>query len=182
MNARILFVDDDPNLIEALKRTLRKQPYEIFTALSAKDGLKLLDEQEIDVVVSDNDMPGMSGVEFLTRVRSAHPGTVRVMLTGRASLQSAIEAINEGEIFRFIVKPCDAGSLNRVLVQGVKHRKLLRYARKLLDKSRTQSRIIRNLETENPGITHLQTDGDGAIVIDDDIDTSLADLLERMDD
>ena len=106
MKAKILFVDDDANLLGSCRRQLRKQ-YNIETALSGREGLELIEQNgPYAVIVSDFRMPFMDGIEFLTRVREIAPDTVRIMLTGSADMQLAIQAVNEGNIFRFLTKPC----------------------------------------------------------------------------
>jgi serine phosphatase RsbU (regulator of sigma subunit) len=106
LKAKILFVDDDANLLGSCRRQLRKQ-YNIETALSGREGLELIEQNgPYAVIVSDFRMPFMDGIEFLTRVREIAPDTVRIMLTGSADMQLAIQAVNEGNIFRFLTKPC----------------------------------------------------------------------------
>ena len=105
--ARILCVDDEPAVLEGLRLALRPYPFEILTAASAIRGLEILAATPVDVVVSDEQMPGMSGSEFLEIVCRKYPETVRITLTGQASLDAAIRAINEGEIYRFVLKPCN---------------------------------------------------------------------------
>ncbi|HET6164072.1 MAG TPA: response regulator [Planctomycetota bacterium] len=106
MKESVLFVDDDPQLLDALRDSLRREPYEVVTAGSAAEGLAILESRPIDVVVSDERMPGMTGSAFLAEVRRKHARTIRIILTGQASLDGAIRAINDGEIYRFLVKPC----------------------------------------------------------------------------
>ncbi len=121
MADRILCVDDDPNILEGYKRQLRKE-FELATAVGPEQGLRMVTEQgPFAVVVSDLKMPGMNGVEFLAQVRVHEPDTVRMLLTGNAELQAAIDAINQGQIFRFLTKPCTSellgGALNAALAQ-----------------------------------------------------------------
>lgn len=97
---KVLFVDDDPNILAAYQRQLRKR-YQIDTALAGDRGLKAVAKTgPYAVVVSDLKMPGMNGIQFLSRVREMAPDTVRIMLTGFAEVQTAIDAVNEGNIFR----------------------------------------------------------------------------------
>ena len=102
----ILFVDDEPNVTENLRLTLRKTPYCVYTAGSGREALEILRSHRIDVVVSDEKMPRMSGSEFLSQVALEFPDTTRIILSGQASLDSAIRAINDASIFRFLTKPC----------------------------------------------------------------------------
>lgn len=138
---RILLVDDEPNICKALRRSLRKEEYEIFIAGEPAEGLALLKQQPIDLVISDHLMPNMTGVEFLTLVRDRHPGLMRILLTGHADMATAIQAINEGQIYRFLTKPWDDDALKAALFgafqqldQDREHRKMLASARASWDK------------------------------------------------
>ena len=112
---RILLVDDDPNLLAAVQRQFRRR-FAITTAEGGDAGLDILRRDgPFAVVVSDMRMPGMNGVEFLRQVRELAPDTVRVMLTGYADLEAAIAAVNEGNIFRFLTKPCPPELLEKTL-------------------------------------------------------------------
>ena len=108
MKKNILFVDDDPLMLNLYVVMMEGEAdrWEITTVGKAADALKILDEANYDVVVSDMRMPGMDGIQFLSQIKSMSPDTVRVMLTGNAEIETAISAINEGSIFRFLTKPC----------------------------------------------------------------------------
>ena len=123
---RVLFVDDEPGVTAAYRRLLRRQPYDVLTAGSAREALELLAEAPVDIVISDMDMPDMSGSEFLTEVRSKHPKTARVVLSGRAKLEDTIHAINDAAVFRFLVKPCQAGDLTRCIDEALASRRVRR--------------------------------------------------------
>ncbi len=116
---RVLLVDDEVRVTHNLRALFRRLPLEVFTAASAEDALALLAEQPVDVVVSDERMPGMPGSRFLAEVRRLYPDTVRMILTGQASLESTIDAINEGGIFRFLTKPCDGEDLVSAIEEAV---------------------------------------------------------------
>jgi len=108
ISQKVLLVDDDPALLDAFRRAFRKT-HDLHTAISGQDGLKALEKDgPFAVVVSDYQMPGMNGIEFLKVVETEHPEVIRVMLTGNADLQSAVDAVNEGHVFRFLTKPCEA--------------------------------------------------------------------------
>lgn len=114
MTDTILFVDDDIQLVTALQRSFQRT-YHVELALSAADALEALAEAPYAVVVSDFQMPGMNGIELLTRVKAQSPDTVRILLTGQADLETAIEAVNEGRVFRFLRKPCPQELLKKTL-------------------------------------------------------------------
>jgi len=139
MSEKILFVDDNPNLLEAIKRQLRKK-FSIDTALNGEQGLlTMADKGPYAVVVSDMQMPGMDGVQFLSKVREAAPDTVRVMLTGMAEINTAIEAVNEGRIFRFLSKPCDTETIAKTLLAGLEQYRLVKAEKELLEKTLSRS-------------------------------------------
>lgn len=106
MTATVLLVDDDKNLLQGLMRALRSQPYTLLTANSAEEATFLLKSNTIDVVVSDECMPGMRGTEYLQWVAKNFPKTVRILLTGNPSPDTAVRAVNQGQVFRFLTKPC----------------------------------------------------------------------------
>ena len=108
---RLLLVDDEPNIVAAVKRLLRSEHYQIFTANSGPEGLELLAGQPVDVIVSDQRMPGMVGADFLRKAREQYPESIRIMLSGYTELQSVTDAVNEGAIYKFLTKPWDDDQL-----------------------------------------------------------------------
>ena len=105
MERTLLLVDDEENVTSALVRLLRRDGYRILRASSGEEGLGLLAENEIGVIISDQRMPGMTGVEFLSVVKTHYPDTVRIVLSGYTELNSVTEAINRGAIYKFLTKP-----------------------------------------------------------------------------
>ena len=178
--SKILFVDDEPHVTSSLKRALRHERYDILSANSAEAGIRALAQHDISVVVSDEQMPGMSGSEFLAVIRKKYPSTIRIILTGQASLKAAIQAINEGEVYRYLTKPCDAVELKVTIRQAIQQKKLIQQTRKLLHRYKEQAAIMQELELSSPGIGQLKTDQEGAILVGD-IETSLEELLSKMD-
>ena len=123
-SSTLLVVDDDFCMREALQRTLSREPYRILAASSAEEALTLLDKEEVDVVLSDEQMPGgMGGVDFLVVLRKKHPEIVRMMLTGHIKYEIALRAINEGHVFRFISKPCDSQELAIAIRYAMQHKR-----------------------------------------------------------
>lgn len=115
MTDKILLVDDEPRALEGFRAVLQRA-FNLRTAVGPESGLEILRSTgPYAVVVSDLKMPGMDGIEFLARVREISPDTVRVMLTGHADMESAIAAVNTGEVFRFHTKPCPAAVLRQTL-------------------------------------------------------------------
>ncbi len=122
----VLFIDDEVNIQRAFKRELHGESYEILTADSGEEGLLVQAEAEVGVVVSDHKMPGMTGVEFLEKVRQQWPKTFRIMLTGYGDIDTISSAINVGEIHRFLTKPWDRNTLKAAIDQGISHAALIK--------------------------------------------------------
>jgi EAL domain-containing protein (putative c-di-GMP-specific phosphodiesterase class I)/CheY-like chemotaxis protein len=101
----LLLVDDEINILNALGRALRRDGYRILTATCADEALEILGREEIDVIVSDQRMPGMTGTELLSKVKEMHPGIVRIVLSGYTDLDAITDAINQGAIYKFLTKP-----------------------------------------------------------------------------
>jgi response regulator RpfG family c-di-GMP phosphodiesterase len=135
MNDRILCVDDDPNVLQAYQRALRKR-FHLEIALGPEEALDaVVSHGPFAVVVADMRMPGMDGVQLLAKVRKHAPDTVRIMLTGNADQQTAIDAVNEGHIFRFLTKPCPPEVFARALEAGIEQHRLITAERDLLSKT-----------------------------------------------
>ena len=128
----VLAVDDEPNILLALRRTLRANGYQVQTAPGGDAALALLKQAPVDVIISDMRMPEMNGAEFLRRSRESVPDAVRILLTGYADIGSTIDAVNNGEIFRYISKPWDDAALLRTLRDGLERKQLERERDRLL--------------------------------------------------
>jgi response regulator RpfG family c-di-GMP phosphodiesterase len=139
MVEKILCVDDEPNILDAYKRALRKD-FHIETAVSGAQALEMIAaDGPYAVIVSDMRMPEMDGVRFLARVNEITPQSVRIMLTGNADQQTAIDAVNEGNIFRFLTKPCAPELLAKSLTAGIKQYRLVRAEKDLLETTLSRS-------------------------------------------
>ena len=133
MSEKTLYVDDDENILAAYRRILRKQ-FSVETAVGGHEGLDIVTHKgPFAIVISDMRMPGMDGVEFLAKVRVIAPETVRMMLTGNADLQTAIDAVNEGQIFQFLTKPCPKETLVKSVKTGLRQYQLVVAERELLE-------------------------------------------------
>lgn len=107
MEKNLLLVDDEENVIRSLRRLFRQEPYTIFSARSGAEGLEILEQQSVSVILSDQRMPGMIGSEFLKIVKDLYPNTMRIVMSGYTELESITSAINDGAIFKFLLKPWD---------------------------------------------------------------------------
>jgi CheY-like chemotaxis protein len=139
MAEKVLCVDDDSNILASFRRLLRGQ-FALETAQSGEEALSLIEATgPFAVIVSDLRMPAMDGIQLLTAVKALAPQTVRIMLTGHADLRTAIDAVNEGSIFRFLVKPCAPDVLGRSLAAGIDQYRLVIAERQLLQETLTGS-------------------------------------------
>ncbi len=117
IRGRILCVDDEPNILRSLQWLLQKE-FEVKTATSGHDGLTLVRENDFDVIISDQRMPGMMGSEFLREVRKISPRSMRILLTGYSDLQAVLRSVNESEVFRFINKPWKINELPNIVAEA----------------------------------------------------------------
>ena len=117
-NRSVLFVDDEPNILKSLQRLLRPEEMNVLCASTGKEALEILDQTPTQVFVTDQRMPEMSGVDLLSAVRERHPEIIRMMLTGFTEIKVAVEAINQGEIYRLITKPWNDDELRATIRQA----------------------------------------------------------------
>ena len=119
----MLFVDDEKLVLEGLRDSLRRYKFEIHSASSADEGLDILASVPIDVVISDERMPMMSGSEFLAFVCEMYPETVRLILSGQESPDTGHRALYEGQVYRFVRKPCQADELAQIILQAMEEKR-----------------------------------------------------------
>lgn len=139
MAEKILLVDDDNNILDGYRRSLSRE-FVMETALGGQQALKLITENgPYAVVVSDMRMPGMDGIELLSKIKTHSPDTIRVMLTGNSEIDTAISAINEGSIFRFLAKPCSKDVMARTLTAALVQHRLVTAEKQLLEETLSRS-------------------------------------------
>ncbi|MGO4479311.1 HD domain-containing phosphohydrolase [Massilia sp. 2TAF26] len=143
--ATILCVDDEPNILAALRRLFRKESFRVLCAESAAAGVAVLEQERVDIVISDMQMPEMNGTEFLECVRRRWPDTLRLLLTGHADVESTISAINRGEIYRYITKPWNESALLLVIRDALERQRLEREKLRLEVLTRQQNDALRDL-------------------------------------
>ena len=182
MEPSVLLVDDEPSVIEGLKRALRHEPYTILEARSANEALKVLAGTPVDVIVTDEKMPGTSGTELLARVRSEHPEVMGIILTGYASLDAAIRAINEGEVYRFLTKPVSYADVAVSIRHALQQKGLMSQVRRLLRTVKRQSAVLEEVERAHTGTATVQTTSDGAIVVDEDLPQDFESFMKAVSD
>ncbi|MBS1158866.1 MAG: diguanylate cyclase protein [Proteobacteria bacterium] len=143
----ILLVDDEESILSSLKRLFRRDGYRILTAAGGELGLAALAQNAVDVVISDQRMPNMTGVEFLRQVKGLYPDTVRIVLSGYTELNSITEAINEGAIFKFLTKPWDDDQLRANVQEAFLFKELADENRRLaIELGKANAQLQRLLE------------------------------------
>lgn len=141
----LLFVDDEPNILQSLKRIFRKENYAISTATSGKEALEILAGEKFHLIISDHMMPGMSGTELLQKVRAEYPDTIRIMLTGHADTAAVMGAIKEGAVYRFILKPAQEDDLRVTVALALEQYDIIQKNKSLQQKTQKQSKEIEAL-------------------------------------
>jgi len=146
----VLLVDDEEKILNSLKRLLRKEEYQLLTASSVAEGLKVLEENDIHLVISDQRMPQMSGTEFFAIVKERYPDAIRIILTGYTEVDSITESINKGHIYKFFLKPWNDQSLKLEINQALDQYDLIqsnkRLHEKVLEQNEELKKINENLE------------------------------------
>jgi two-component system, probable response regulator PhcQ len=168
----ILLVDDEDAIRESLTAVLEREGYRVHGADGGEEGLRILKEQPIQLVISDYSMPNMTGVEFLKLVRERYPNVVRIMLTGDPNPEVIIRSINEGEVYRFIRKPWDNTMLRVTVYFAFETITLEEENRRLIAALRRQMNFLRDLERDFPYLSALTRDEDAAMLLAE------ADLLD----
>lgn len=164
----ILLLDDEPNILNALSRLLRSNDRQIFTAGTAAEAWEKLKRIEgADLVISDNRLPDISGIEFLVKVRRLYPDAIRILITGYPGLDSAIEAINKGQVYRYISKPWENKELKVIVEQALDYCDVLRDNRVLLRIARQYGELLKAVQKKYPGISDAELDKTGLYIIEE---------------
>lgn len=141
----ILFVDDEPNILQSIKRLFFNYPdIEILTAKNAEEGAGILATQKVDVLISDEKMPGIQGSQFVQYVRERFPDVVRCILTGYADTDSILSAVNRGEVYRYLVKPWNDGDLISTVRSAAEYSRLRRYNQELQTQLKRQNESLKS--------------------------------------
>ena len=177
MSDTILLVDDEANVLSALSRALIDDPFEILTASGGREALEIMEDKTVKAIVSDERMIGMQGAELLAEVKRRSPETVRILLTGHATLEAAMRAVNEGEIYRFFTKPWDDMQIRFALMSAVEKYNLEAENRRLLATVKEQAMELKVLEKRYPGISRVEKDSHGTFVLPDMEESEIAGLI-----
>lgn len=150
-------MDDEPNILSSLRRLFRPTGYTVFLAESGRQGLELLEKESVDLIISDMRMPEMSGAQFLEQVRERWPEPLRILLTGYAEVGSILEAINRGEIYRYITKPWDENDILLVVRHALERKALEQEKRQLELLTRQQNAELKSLNANLEDIVATRT-------------------------
>lgn len=143
--ATVLFVDDETNILSSLRRLFRPLGYRIFTAEGGAQGLEIMERETVDLVVSDMRMPEMNGAQFLEKVREHWPDTVRILLTGYAEIGATIDAINKGQIYRYVSKPWEDNDITLIVRHALQQKVLEREKKRLEELTNKQNEELKDL-------------------------------------
>lgn len=167
MKKKLLLVDDDKNFAAGLQRSLRARGIEAAVAHSALQAVEMLQGGAFDILISDQKMPDCNGTELLHLVAEMYPNTVSMMLTGYPKYDTALDAINFGQVFKFLTKPVEINRLVAAIVAASAESDNRIAGKQAIDLAEMQSSYISNLEDEYPGIGAVKRTPSGAIIIDD---------------
>ncbi len=150
---RMLIVDDEPNILSSLKKILEGEDREVFVAESAEKAWDLLKKEGgVELIICDNRLPGILGIDFLTKVKRLYPDTIRILVTGYPDLNSAMDAINKAHIWRYILKPLEVSDLKILITQAFDYYYVLRENRLLLQIARQQAEWLNIVKQKYPEV------------------------------
>jgi YesN/AraC family two-component response regulator len=168
---KVLVVDDERWIRLNLKRILEQAGMSVLMADSGHAAINILKDEKVDLIISDQRMPKMSGLELLSKIKKDHPSMVRVMLTGFADLQLALDAINQVEVHRLLLKPYSKDQITTTVQELLELSKAgAEISTVNLDQARLRKSTLDDLQKSHPGIDEVRRDRSGRIVIDDDFD------------
>jgi CheY-like chemotaxis protein len=186
MSQNVLLVDDEPAVLDSLRRSLRRESFVLHVACDASAAMDVMQDRDIDVVVTDDGMPGVSGVEFVSQIRTLYPRTERIMLTGQATVPRMLKAVNEGAVFRFLTKPCPHEMLVQAVHQALDHRLLLDGGLAAVTMMRRYGAVLRWIGERHPDLLRRAVDSQSDLRLrPEDFDTAIVlaeELHLRIDD
>ena len=177
MSHKLLFVDDEEKVQLALKRLFFSDKYEIYTASSGQEALKIIKDTSIDLIISDQRMPGMTGVDFFIESINIIPDAIRIILTGYADMDAAIGAINKGNVYKFIMKPWENDDLKLSVEKALEHYELIKENKRLNEELKVWNRTLEQKvkerteelqEEKNKLLTFINTLREGFVFCDEE--------------
>ena len=175
---KILIVDDEENILNALQRALMDEDYTIETAGNGIEAMEKLKTYAADIVLSDNMMPGISGLDLLQQVKQLYPDIISILITGRSDVKITIAAINQGAFFRFLLKPWDDEELKMTLRTAFQYHDLMLENKKLCTTVKKQFSLLEDIEKKYPGITKVARAEDGTIQFEDEDYSSIVQIFQ----
>ncbi|CAN5426838.1 hypothetical protein BH11MYX1_BH11MYX1_34410 [soil metagenome] len=163
----VIVVDDNAGVLAAAVKVLKQLDVHVMATTDAYEALDWLTTRDVAVVVSDYEMPRMNGAELLANARRQQPAAVRILMTGMQALETAVDAINRGEIFRYVQKPFDASQMRSIVGDAVSRPRELAMVAADREAVVRREALYRELEEEHPGVTHVSKDGEGVYVVPD---------------
>lgn len=157
INHTVLCVDDEVNILQTLKRLLRKENYQLLTASSGKEGLEILANNDVHLVISDQRMPEMSGTEFLAEIKDRFPDVIRIILTGYTEVDAITESINRGHIYKFFLKPWNDDNLKLEIRKALDQYDLIKANEHLTRTIIRQNEILKEMNDELEGKVEKRT-------------------------
>ncbi len=164
----VICVDDDAEILAVVVRCVRLEPVTVRSTQDPHEALTWVAAEDVAVLISDYEMPEMSGAELLEAARKVRPSTVRVLVTGRKTLDTAIEGINRGEVYRYVSKPFETDMVRKVVREAVAKHRELSEGKEERELAQRRSQLVAELEHEFPGITQFERAKDGAYVVQAD--------------
>lgn len=153
----VLCVDDEKNILSAMKRLLRKEDFQLLTCTSGEEAIAVMEENDINVVISDQRMPKMNGTEFLKLVKENYPDAIRIILTGYTDVDSITESINQGHIYKFFLKPWNDQNLKLEIRQALEQYDLIKANKKLHEKIVKQNEDLRTMNEKLEELVNVRT-------------------------
>ncbi len=163
----ILLVDDSKSILKALSRVFKSEGYKIYTAESANNAFLILKKEKIDLLITDENMPGITGNDLLKMAQEHFPETIRIMITGMIDISVARNAINSGKIYKLFNKPWDDFELLLAVRYALNQKRLKEENEQLKSTIDSQAELLKKLENEYPGITSKNMSPDGALIIEE---------------
>lgn len=177
----ILLVDDENDILADLKTVLQRDDYSFLLADNAERALAILRDYHVDVIISDFFMEGIAGNDLLSEVRNSWPHIVRILITGYADFDAAVQAINEGKVFRILVKPWDNNELRIIVKQALKYQEMMVQNKMVMNEMRRRKGVFSTIEEQFSGVALVNTTSDGAVITDeDDVIMDVPGLLKNL--
>ncbi len=163
--AKILFVDDEEKVFNAFKREVSFLPIDLFYASNGEEALKILERENIDILISDERMPGIKGSELISIVREKFPEVVSIIITGYSDFDAIMKAINSGQVYKYILKPWNKLEMIMTIKNALEFKRDKVLIKKLKEQLLEKENLIYELEKRFPGISSVRKDEDGSIVL-----------------